>query len=173
MKQLFQSSVSPNLPLCTSFYLGMAISQVFRVTRPAPPRLEWVWEYRNRGWDEFKFLKKTRIGFGVGSSLVTICPAPPHPEYETTSLPSPINICFLSFLVFLSRFRFFFSRFRVLVLGVVDENTSDDGNGAVPNHLRRPHHTRLPRPLSAPVSNVKKWLPQIPPILVLVPETHP
>uniref|UniRef100_F6H016 Uncharacterized protein n=1 Tax=Vitis vinifera TaxID=29760 RepID=F6H016_VITVI len=44
---------------------------------------------------------------------------------------------------------------------------------AVPNHLRRPHHTRLPRPFSVPVSRVKKWLPQIPPILVLVLETHP
>ena len=54
-----------------------------------------------------------------------------------------------------------------------DENTSDDGDGAVPNHLRRPHHTRLPRPHSVPASSVKKWLPQIPPILVLVPETHP
>ena len=49
----------------------MAISRVFRVTRPAPPRLERVWEHKNRGWDGFKFKKKTRIGFGAGSGLVT------------------------------------------------------------------------------------------------------
>ena len=152
-------------PMFSFLHLGMAISWVFRVTRPVLPRLERVWEDRNRGWDGFRFLKKPESG------LVTICPAPSRIwNYKFTP---PINICFLSFLVFLSRFRFFFSRFKVLVPGVVDENTSDDGDGAIPNHLRRPHHTRLPRPLSVLVSSVRKWLPQIPPILVLVPETHP
>ena len=70
----------PRLPFPSQSpaWVGMAISRVFRVTRPAPPRLERVWEHRNRGWDGFRFFKKTRIGFGAGSGLVTICPAPPR-----------------------------------------------------------------------------------------------
>ena len=123
------------------------------------PLLEWVWEHRNRGWNVLRFFFKTRIKFGTRSGLVIICPAP---NMKLQVYPLPINICFLwSFLVFLSRFRSSY-----LVLGfsflsiprVVDENTSDDGDGAVPNYLRQPHHTRLPRPHSVPASSVKKWL---------------
>ena len=86
--------------------VGMAISWVFRVTRPAPPRLERVWEHKNRGWDGFRFKKKTRIGFGAGSGLVIICPAPPRiwiykftPTYKyllpiLSDIPLPFSLPF-------------------------------------------------------------------------------
>ena len=86
--------------------VGMAISRVFRVTRPTPLRLERVWEHKNRGWDGFRFKKKTRIGFGAGSGLVTICPAPPRiwiykftPTYKyllpiLSDLPLPFSLRF-------------------------------------------------------------------------------
>ena len=79
----------------SSLCVGMAISRVFRVTRPAPPRLERVWEHRNRGWDEFRFFKKNpnRVRGGIGFSYNLT-----RPEYEITTLP-PIYKYLLPLLI--------------------------------------------------------------------------
>lgn len=54
-----------------------------------------------------------------------------------------------------------------------DENTGNYRDGVVTNCLRRAHQTGLPRTHSIPAPRVQKWLPEVPPIFTIVPETHP
>jgi hypothetical protein len=53
-----------------------------------------------------------------------------------------------------------------------DQNAGDDGDGALANGLGRAHHTGLPRTHTVPATRVQKRLPEILPIVALIPETH-
>ena len=83
-----------------SLILGMAISRVFRVTRPDPPLLGRVQEHGNWGWAGFRIFLKTRIGVGCSYNLTR-----PAPNMKLQLCPPLINISF-SFQVFFSQFSF-------------------------------------------------------------------
>ena len=54
-----------------------------------------------------------------------------------------------------------------------DKNAENNGNGTITKDLGRGgHHTGLPRPHPVPASRMEEWLPEIPPLLSLVSETH-
>ena len=86
------------------------------------------------------FFKKTRIGFGEGSGLVIIWPAPPRPEYEITTLSPPIN------LYFLFSFHVFFSHFRVLV--------PIDARVVPPTQCRNPSGNPFENPFNNLISSI-------------------
>ena len=54
-----------------------------------------------------------------------------------------------------------------------DENTGDDGDGAITNGLSGAHYTGLPRTHSIPAPSMEEGLSEISSIITtLVPETH-
>lgn len=54
-----------------------------------------------------------------------------------------------------------------------DKNTEDNGDRTITKDLSRGgHHAGLPGTHPVPASRVEEWLPEIPPILTLLSETH-
>lgn len=53
-----------------------------------------------------------------------------------------------------------------------DEDAGNYGDRGVADGLRRPHDDRLPRAKAVPAARVQEGLLEIPPFLIVLPETH-